>query len=1501
MDQQNKSLGDLAKTVGGSIAAVIGLLAAVAQLTKQVPDTLSGLSGLPLGAWWLLLAVLIAFGISCAWNGLKGRSRLLAPDALTLRSDNPEHLRGRDDDVDRLLRLCREFPQVHLVGESGAGKSAVVQAGLSPKLIGVTALPVYIASWGGDWSTGPLSSLAEAVSETIHKDLEVQSGLQPFLPITKFNVFSILLKVQQDCLRSPVLIFDQFDDYQTRHRSLFLSGSAGTWSDVATLVNHNEFWAEVNRHLLANVFHVVFVTRADTADGLESVRFLTPKVYRLDRLKADFILPLLTEMTDADGKRLVVSNPERGWTKLRERLARDLTQEGSVLPVQMRLALQGLGSLRRLTVADYDRAGGLRGLEAKYIENHLAQTASHAGLDKATMRKFLKLFVDSEKLKTIPRSASEIAGEIGDPSSSALRNSIEIALDDLETKEVLRKRVDPETQAEVWLLDHDYLCRGVLEAERRVNKWFALAQERCRQFEESSASLWQRWRALLSPWDQVALLFQRIRGDFEYGRLRKFAVLSMVRFAPLLLLLGIVLVSWRWETNRRITARARTLTYAIGHGITPSADEWDALWDLATSERKLRLAFIRECLNSEDAAKRIFSRGDIAVQSAVGMDDWLRRTILNDLITPRLVRDEKPTPLDSALIRVGRRLDREDEAFRKVALKRALALLESGDTSMLRFLDSRDGEYLFNELPADAVALFVTRQWQESLTKFDSDSWEKAFSNAFFAILKRTPPDKVREMVLTAQSDESTESGWHYLSRVIDMTGQLTPQEQDAITSGALEMLTKVSDSSESKPIIEIIERAIRAAPSDLLDRLSKACTTAFLETSDDDVRAALAKALCVISKQGTDDSARVTLQIIFESKQLKESDTTDYLMGLADQVVANERRFAVPIGVAILQELRFTKEPESIRCLGELLFIVGKKASKEDTVILLQKVQDELGGIKGEVAHAAALLPFLKLDEKPMKWDSVKDLVAALFSSTPLDVAQENPWLNKALATIGAKLPPTERNVLLRALLSRIASVTTENQAKLLTSSLDAVLDALPAGTDTSTLNEITKHGTSETNNVWQIWGRSTALKLLVEYGQAPVSTLMEEFTKCQALRITEERERVFLQVIGRLPTLPTADVQETWVQVCENWTVDDGKDRRLWLRFMSELVKFVPLNIIAGVPGDITPVLTSVSLGGDAEGPMVSRILTTCVSRLDTPQASEFLQKLTVAFLRLPSARDEHEWAKGTPVLAADVSVRAIVLDAALLVVPKVSPQSSLNTANVFVNEITSRAKPDKTGSKRSFDWDLAATKLMEALVIPSSPQNRAEFAERVAATILATTDEELLRSYCGVFKALGSDASPQTCNSLTRHMIRQALIARSLDSIQLLSRTMHDLPVAPAEEDVVSLVRLLKREISAPEAESSLLDGREKGQLYFRKIASAAEIIQSLPGKIPPTALIDFLKSPFCVGDLRDATLKRFEKEVNAAFHGDLWAAADWAASHGIDPLAPPTLPIRQGVQK
>ena len=173
---------------------------------------------------------------------------------------------------------------------------------------------------------------------------------------------------------TPLLVFDQFDVYQARHREKFLPRQRKSWLPARQLREMNAFWRAVAELSDRQAAHVLVVTRSDTAAGLRSVEFQEPETHWLDRLETAVVAPVLAQLAGT-GVAAAIRAPERGWDRLRQRLARDLERDGFVLPQQLRSALAGLRGLPYLTVADYEKAGGLAGLEARLVEREVKRGA----------------------------------------------------------------------------------------------------------------------------------------------------------------------------------------------------------------------------------------------------------------------------------------------------------------------------------------------------------------------------------------------------------------------------------------------------------------------------------------------------------------------------------------------------------------------------------------------------------------------------------------------------------------------------------------------------------------------------------------------------------------------------------------------------------------------------------------------------------------------------------------------------------------------------------------------------------------------------------------------------------------------------------------------------------------------------------------------------------------------------------------------------------------------
>jgi len=236
-------------------------------------------------------------------------------------------------------------------------------------------------------------------------------------------------------------------------------------------------------------------------------------------LRAGYVTGLLSEFTSSGA----IENADYGWPELQSRLAADLEATGSVLPIQMHIAVSSLGVLPQLTISEYRRRGGLRGLEATYIGYHVAEAARHSMLTESSVRKLLIEMIDPVAKKTVPITSAQLVEKLADK-----RTNVEAALTYLESRQILRSRVDDKTGSVVWLLYHDYLSGAVLELQRRLNQWQAYLRDSAASF-RSARGLVDSWRTLLSPLTQIRILAQRVRGQLTYGEDRQFAMLSTVK------------------------------------------------------------------------------------------------------------------------------------------------------------------------------------------------------------------------------------------------------------------------------------------------------------------------------------------------------------------------------------------------------------------------------------------------------------------------------------------------------------------------------------------------------------------------------------------------------------------------------------------------------------------------------------------------------------------------------------------------------------------------------------------------------------------------------------------------------------------------------------------------------------------------------------------------------------------------------------------------------------
>ena len=543
------------------------------------------------------------------------RSRLIVPNAFPLPEVpgeqaifDPQYpdlhtmLVGRNSDIANLTRAVHNGRLNFLYGESGSGKSTLLKLGLARQLHQSGAwLPIYLDSWGQDWTRGPRKSLADSTDYALRA---TNLAGNPPTPVLESTVFARLADLRTTAGRRPVLLFDQLDDYQNQHRALFRNPATGLFLTPDELCAANSFWHGLRDLLLTagDPVHVVFATRDDAESGLHCFRFEEPGVYpplaRLDPDDASLLIHRLAPET-------VVRNPENGFWQLVELLVAELSARGgSVLPMQLRIALAGVGRLTGpLTPSRIEGLGGVPGLGARYLESAIRDTPGAWNVLNAMAQR-----TPDGRGKAVPLTRSQMEALLppGVNAASYLQKLVDAR--------VLRRRL-ADSEDESWQLYHDYLADAVA-LDRRKRKYSLLLEEAHQR--HRLARSFRKWTLLLTPLAQIRLYWHRLRAPgFRFGEHAGFVRVSLLRLALNLWTLSAVLIAassivWYEQTE------ADDIAQAFLQG-GDQQQEFRAMWRLASTRSDyVRRSVFEKLLSTSDARVHL-GRNSRAALAALGL------------------------------------------------------------------------------------------------------------------------------------------------------------------------------------------------------------------------------------------------------------------------------------------------------------------------------------------------------------------------------------------------------------------------------------------------------------------------------------------------------------------------------------------------------------------------------------------------------------------------------------------------------------------------------------------------------------------------------------------------------------------------------------------------------------------------------------------------------------------------------------------------------------------
>jgi hypothetical protein len=879
--------------ISGIVVAIGGLAGVVTELFGK---TIKAFDQFPPWAAWIGYAALFLLG---SWLLIKWRtrhSRLLRPDALRLERDNIEHLVGRAEDIQNLLQQCLTKQIVFLEGESGSGKSALVQSGLMPRLKDdKSVLPLMLADlWVDQWERGPFQALKIAMikSGAFGPNAAVKPTEGEAKPATR--PLSTLVDVEQQLARlndeegrTALIIFDQFDDYQARNRERFLPNK--TWIDPSTLRRDNPFWETVARLVEKEQLRCLFVTRSDTAAGLSCVQFLGPvQALRLDRVPSAYIAELLTRITKGKPDAPVILDPEAGWNRLSERIVRDISQQGVVLPQQLKIMLGGIQNLKRLNVAEYERAGAATGIEALYVEQQISGTARKVGLEASQVRAIPVALIDtSNPTKTRSCSKQDLAAFAAEMGARAITpDKFNAALEELERGEMLRSASDPEGAFVTYRLDHDYLTRGVAAAERRANRWHYLLEDGANAF-ENAGSLATQWKSLLATGTQCRLAWEWLKGTFRFGQQSNYALVSLARFVPLVLLL-IVLSFGSWEIGRWREEQAASKTASdiwfqfVFRGSIIGDRDLEGAWMLASAQDvRVREEFLRQLLNSEAHAEQLLIEPDFVVQALTVANPNIRETVA-PIVETALKGGRYDDIMKIAAIAVSTSLGRLDNVKANTIMEATKGIR---DSDQLRALAQALAAIAPQLQPKEAQAL--AGPLIEAIKGTGGFFESRALAQAFAAIARQLKPEEARALagpLIEAIKGTGGSDQRDALAQAFAAIGpQLKPEEAQALAGPLIEAIKGTRDSGQ----LIALAQAIAAIAPQLKPEEARALAGPLIEaikgTRDSDQLSALAQAFAAIAPQLKPEEARALTGPLVEA--VREARGSDQLSVLAQAI----------------------------------------------------------------------------------------------------------------------------------------------------------------------------------------------------------------------------------------------------------------------------------------------------------------------------------------------------------------------------------------------------------------------------------------------------------------------------------------------------------------------------------------------------------------------------------------------------------------------------------------
>jgi len=967
----------------GGTLTIASLLAVMAQITghlKAIAENVPFLKSLPPAYLAAGLAILLLAGLALLWRGLFAGLRPPDPRRLVVDPEkNPDQFVGRKADLESLAQCLDEGQLVFLTGESGSGKSVLVKVGLRDCLTNdrrdLNLLPIVMSSYGAseDWDADLAARLASRFFDSLTAEERARLSYSERKRTTR-ELMDLLRACESKIGRIPLLIFDQFDDYQNLHRSQFLRDRK--WITPEILVMENRFWKAIREALETRILKVLLVTRQDRFVSLESMRLVRPVIYPLPGIVSTEIGALLGDLLAGAG--LTGLDLET----LKKCLLDDLADgEGSVLPIQAALAFQGLASLDYLTPRHYRRKGGLRGLQLAHVRRGMLHFAHLLGIDRRTACAFFRCMVDNgSPPKTIAVPSSVLASQVARQEREVVESLQALAKPAFR---LVRERIEAaDTYGPEWSLYHDFLAPIVLEVQRQLDFANALLEQKHGAF-RSANGWWPRWTALLSAWESLRLAWAAVRRQLRTHGHRRYLLASTIRLLPAIAIL--CLASWFKLALRdqRARAEAQKVVSAISAvsdlSQPPAGGELERIVHLARAKWPVKEQFIRDLLQFPMTPDRFVKREKYLTHAIVGIDPLqrTRRKFLTVLATAPLGKG--PDSLATRGLWRARVFASDPAGFAPEAEQACADLVEAMQAMAMT------GSFELRSLVP------VLKGLAEKIDPKLSVPLAEKVVNAMRATTCYYQIGPLAEGLAVLAENVDTRLSAQGAEKVVEVMRAATyPSQFPALAQGLAGLAEKIDPKLVVQGAEEIVEAVRTTSDFDGLEYLAqglavlavkidpKLCTPlaekiaeAMQATSDPDTLMQLAH--CLASVIGEID---FKLSALLAEKIVEAIRTTGYpdrlflsYNGLAVLAARIDAEDCVPLAEKIVEAIRTMSDLDGLRYLSQALSVLAGKIDPRLSASLAEKLVEAMRptGDPAQLSHLAEGLVILagKIDPK--------------------------------------------------------------------------------------------------------------------------------------------------------------------------------------------------------------------------------------------------------------------------------------------------------------------------------------------------------------------------------------------------------------------------------------------------------------------------------------------------------------------------------------------------------